>query len=446
MTHVEPAPSRVGKIVLYVLAAAALLLIALVVFLLLFIRTDAFETVVRDRVLPKVSERIGRQVTVQSIDARVLPRPQVLLQGLQVASRGGPPILRSETVAARLRLWPLITSRGQHLILDSLHFVDTEVHLIRRPGGQWDLPRPAPRERKIEVDLERVTLQRGNVHVLPAPDAASAFDLANLQATASFLQGKLAFRELTADVYGGSLRGGGSSIDLSRPTLPWVLDVGLQGLDLGALPLRGEPLAGRVSFGAKAAARGVLPSQIGETANGTGDLRTHELSWRSLDLDMALQREVSGWLRKVGVPAAALEEAQKATGLGDLRANVLIQDGWMRLAEPIAFPTRVGQTTVGGRIRTDLQLDLSATTQVDPARIASWTQGELRPDAPVPLTYAIRGTFTHPTIASVDPTALLPLLGEEAGKRLQEGIREGLRKVLPPLGSGATPAPPSAPP
>lgn len=443
MTHAEPARPRAGKIVLYVLAAAALLLVVLLVLLLLLVRSDHFETVVRQQVLPRVSERLGREVTVEGVDARVLPRPAVELRGLRMASLGGPPILASETTTARLRIWPLLTSRGRHLVLDSLRFADTEVNLIRRPGGAWDLPRPAPPEEKRLVDLERVVLDRGSIYVRMTPNAEPSFEVADLRAAASYVAGTLSFRDLRADVYGADLRGDGSKIELGQPALPWVLALALDGLTLGDLPTATDPFQGTLGFAADAEGSGVAPQQLASTANGSGTLQGEDLVWTSLDLEGLLWRELAGWFGRVGIPTEAPPQRGPTT-LGDLRTRFTVRDGWIQLDRPIQFPSPAGETTVGGRVRLDLDLDLEAKTQVKPDLIAALTRGELRPDEPVPLAYRIRGTFRRPTLAQVDPSALLPLIGDEATDRLKREIERGLEKVLPPLGT--TPAPPSGPP
>src|SRR5690606_36863564 len=128
-------PLRALKILGIALAAFLILLLLLAILLVLFIRSDALEAQVREHVLPRISDRLGREVSVEALEAHILPSPFVRIGGLRVGGRSAIPLLETETIEARLRVWPLLRSRGRHMVLDHLNFDTMRANLVRLPSG-----------------------------------------------------------------------------------------------------------------------------------------------------------------------------------------------------------------------------------------------------------------------------------------------------------------------
>lgn len=430
-------PSRSSRLLRFLgIALAGLVgfLVILAFLLVLFVRSSSFEAQVREHVLPEVSERLGREVTVESVRGAVLPRPRVRIGGLRVAGRSPTPVFVAREVDATLRIWPLITSRGRRMVLDRLHFEAPTANLVRLPSGSWDVPRPPPSERRIEFALENVTVSDGRFLVVDANGTRTLFEVADLGANASFVDSVLAFRSLGAEAYGASLDGSGSRFDAASEPMAWDLDAAVDDLDLEALPLGARPLVGTLAFTLDLKGRDVLPARMGRTATGRGTFESRGMVWRSLDLQGAIASELGALLRQAGLPVGGTTGTGE-TRLGDLRRSVAIEEGWVNLEEPVELDAPMGRTRIGGRWRLGLQLDLTGETDLEEDFVAELTRGELRPDAPVPIRYRIRGTFARPRLEAVDASAFLPLLVEEGADRL----RRELEKILPPIGTTPTP-------
>lgn len=434
-TAVPPSPSsRLLRILGIALAGVVGFILILALLLVLFVRSSFFEAQVREHVLPEVSERLGREVTVESVRGAVLPRPRVRIGGLRVAGRSATPVFVAREVDATFRIWPLVTSRGRRMVLDRLHFDSPTANLVRLPSGSWDVPRPPPSERRIEVALDNVTVSEGRFLVVDAEGARPLFQVEDLDAAASFVDSVLAFRSLDAEAYGASLDGSGSRFDAAAEPMAWELAAAVEDLNLEELPLRARPMVGTLALSLALEGKDVLPARMGRTATGRGTFESRGLVWRSLDLQGAIASELGALLRQAGLPV----ERGLGTGetrLGDLRRSVTVEEGWVNLEEPLEVDAPMGRTRIGGRWRLGMQLDLTGQTDLEEDFVAELTQGELRPEAPVPLRYRIRGTFARPRLEAVDASAFLPLLVEEGADRL----RRELEKILPPIGTTPTP-------
>jgi AsmA protein len=133
------------------------------------------------------------------------------------------------------------------------------------------------------------------------------------------------------------------------------------------------------------------------------------------------------------------------TQLGELRANVVVQDGWLRLTSPLDVQTPFGAVHVDGRIGLDRNLDLNGTVQVSPQFVQTLTAGRLVPRAAISVPIAVRGTASDPrfqvTMAPVDVAQQLVAAGALPGLgNLGRGIGGG-----PVPGIPAVPSAPTAP-
>lgn len=118
------------------LALGALVLLVLLAVPLL--RSERVLSELTDRVLPKVSSSLGREVTVAGASIELFPRVQLALRGVEVAGgQGEPALLRAETATAQPKLWRLIRSFGKDLQINGLHLEDAQIALVKRPDGEW---------------------------------------------------------------------------------------------------------------------------------------------------------------------------------------------------------------------------------------------------------------------------------------------------------------------
>ena len=114
---------------------------ALILVLLLALVVPPFINVnrYRNRVAGAISRALGRDVTVSSIELKLLPRPGLVLYNFVVAddpSYGAEPMLRADTVTAYIRLTSLWRGR---LEIGTLDLDNPSLNLVRRDDGHWNL-------------------------------------------------------------------------------------------------------------------------------------------------------------------------------------------------------------------------------------------------------------------------------------------------------------------
>lgn len=158
--------------------AAVLLVILLALLLPPLINVNRY----RGRVAEAIGRALGREVTVSSIELKLLPRPGVVLHNFVVAEDPGygvEPMLRSDTVTAYIRLTSLWRGR---LEIGTLDLDAPSLNLVRRADGHWNLEelvgrasqvspaptanvRPERRQRfpYVEASLGRINFKMGDV-------------------------------------------------------------------------------------------------------------------------------------------------------------------------------------------------------------------------------------------------------------------------------------------
>ncbi|MDQ3264817.1 MAG: AsmA family protein [Myxococcota bacterium] len=145
-----PTPPPKKRLLLRVLLAAAVLLVAGLLALPFLIRSERVLAEVRDRVLPSVSAKLGRQVQVASMELDLFPQVKITLLGLEVAGGPGePPLATAERSVASPRLWPLLRSLGSDVQVDGLLLENVKLAVVKRPDGEWsyeDLGETPPAE------------------------------------------------------------------------------------------------------------------------------------------------------------------------------------------------------------------------------------------------------------------------------------------------------------
>src|SRR5437879_7233934 len=114
-------------------ALTALLLLAVIVPP--FVNANRF----RARLAQSVSGSIGRPVNMGNVKIRLLPLPGFEIENFVIAddpAYSAEPLLRAETVVARLRLTSLWRGR---LEIARLSFNYPSLHLVRNGEGQWNV-------------------------------------------------------------------------------------------------------------------------------------------------------------------------------------------------------------------------------------------------------------------------------------------------------------------
>src|SRR5271169_3161729 len=115
---------------------ATLLLVVLAALLLPpFINVNRY----RKRAADSISRALGREVSVSTIELKLLPRPGLVLSNFVVAddpAYGAEPMLRAATVTAYIRLASLW---GGRLEIGTLALDSPSLNLVRRADGHWNL-------------------------------------------------------------------------------------------------------------------------------------------------------------------------------------------------------------------------------------------------------------------------------------------------------------------
>src|SRR3954468_23850910 len=114
-------------------ALTALLLLAVIVPP--FVNANRF----RARLVQSVSGSIGRPVSMGDVKIRLLPRPGFEIQNFVISDDpafSSEPLLRAETVAARLRLTSFWRGRFE---IARLSFNYPSLNLVRNAEGQWNI-------------------------------------------------------------------------------------------------------------------------------------------------------------------------------------------------------------------------------------------------------------------------------------------------------------------
>jgi len=270
-----------------VLGGLVTLLIIAVAGAALLVDSSAVAAQVKNRVLPQLSERIGRQVEVETIDVSIFPVPNAELGGIRVEGVGDRPLLASESARARLDLWPLITSLGKEIRFESVELQGTEVNLVRFRDGTWDYERILERleqqqgqqaeaggsQRAFAID--QVAITDGTIRMIDqsAPGGTATAELGGIEATARHIEpGQPMELDLRA-----ALQSNRSNVEASLRIDPLPADFAALGpgnwpVVTGSLRVDNAPLA---------SLRNLLPAGLDEVATGgavhlTGEVKTED--------------------------------------------------------------------------------------------------------------------------------------------------------------------------
>jgi len=273
-----------------------------------------------------------------------------------------------------------------------------------------------------------------------------ALQLESLDARGDLQHGTFRLADATARLYGGTLALSGTSVDL-RPARPvWSLQAKLDGTDLGQSTeqiAKVRALDGSLGGTLQLHGAGSDWPSIRTSVTGQGAFIV-----RNATLGTDLQSHFADAFVEV-LQGLAMEKKpgdlprSNKTQLGDLHANVAVQDGWLRLTSPLDAQTPFGAVHVDGRIGLDRNLDLTGTVQLSPQFLQTLTAGRLVPRAPIAVPIAVRGTASDPrfqvTMAPADVAQLLVAAGALPGLgNLGRGIGGGPVPGVPTVPSAPT--------
>lgn len=383
------AERRLGSRALVRVVAVVAAVTLAVLILVLVINPGAIAERVTDQVLPRVSQTLGRQVSVGAVDVSILPRPAVELHDLTIAGgEGEPDLVRTESARAVLELWPLLRSFGREVRLSTVTLQKPELTLVRRPDGSWSIE-DLGGGGGPEVTMGRLTLRHGRLAIVDRTGGRpqQGIVLQNIDATARDVAFEQPLElELRASL-GGEATNVTATIAFDRLPAEWEpLAPGEWPRLSGEVLLQGAPV---VAFA------GMLPPGVNETVTGG---RVH-LEAR---LDSLEDRTwtMSGPVRIEGLLLRG-EEAEMAFDLA----------GAMHPADERTLEVRFDALRMRGP-----GLDLAGSARVagEPMRASFELQGErLDLDALIAALPERRDT------EEVDPNAPQVLVGEALRERVQ---------------------------
>lgn len=158
------------------MAASAIGFVAvLAALLLVFVDSGALERQVQENGLAKLSERLGRKVTVGDMNVDWWPQPSVHLRAVRIEGDGAFLFLTAGEASVRVSWWRLIRSRGKEVRVNEVLLNDVDVRLVRRADGVWeieDLIRRLSTDGGVDAStsdspaVDRLSLRNGSVHVV----------------------------------------------------------------------------------------------------------------------------------------------------------------------------------------------------------------------------------------------------------------------------------------
>jgi AsmA protein len=143
----------------------------LLAILFVAIDTQAVARRAKDYLLPRVSERLGREVSVETVRAKLLPNPRVALGGVVIHGRPGePPLVEAEALDVDLAFWPLLRSFGREIRIQRVKLVRPEVNALR-DRRQWNFEGVGQEEKQQEegqreVSIAHIGIEHGTLRII----------------------------------------------------------------------------------------------------------------------------------------------------------------------------------------------------------------------------------------------------------------------------------------
>lgn len=411
--------SKLGKL----LVGLAIALLVLIVLLAAFLASPLFESTLRSQILPRASETLEREITVQRARASLLPLV-VRLEGLTMEGLGDYPIARAERLVVRPKIWPALRSFGKTIALSVLRVEGGESNLVRLENGEWDLPtipEVPPEERRTYI-VEDASVE-GFIARIIDPSQGMEMEAQNLSLTGSLSEDAAALESLRTEVAGGIVqavaraRTGGDAPGFTT-------DVEVSRLDLGQLPQLAGLMSGILDTTVRLSAEGSERSEMMSSLIGSAETRLEDGKWHDLSF---LEELVASIGEFIYLPAGAEPEESEAVDLGSpIEAAVVIEEGWVRITEPPNIRAAFGAVEVNGRMALDKRLDLVLDIGLSSEFLSTISGGLVEPDEPIPVTLEVTGTTDDPSFELTDTEEL-----EAQNPGFFRRLFRSIRNVLP---------------
>lgn len=225
---------------------------------------------------------------------------------------------------------------------------------------------------------------------------------------------QVTFEQAQLIAFGGTVSAAGTQASLAHPDVPFKVSASVKGVQaaqaLGLLS-KAKVLGGALDAGLQLSGKGTQLSSLAPTLDGSLQGLLHDGEFYGKDL----VAEVAAPLAQRLPFAAAKVSKGGATRLGkELPFAFRIANGVAALQKPLEIDTGQGLLQLTGGIRLDGTLQLPATFALSPDLIARLTGGKARPDAPIPLTFALAGSATAPRIEGLSVNAAAQAIAKGA--------------------------------
>jgi hypothetical protein len=333
--------------------------------------------------------REERQVPHERPEAARVSLTGVELEGPGV-KLGGEATATFEPARVRFNL------AGPYLHLDTLlGAMPEEAQGTGGAGGEAEpLLSPEARKRLRGMDVAG-TLRVDTV-------SKGSLEAKQVEAVATLQGGELRFSRLRGQVYGGALSGEGTRVALGGPQPTWRLEARLEGLKLGQAlqSLSGEsPVTGRVRGQLSLEGRGSDWERLREKLTGRGEMVVEEGEWAT-NLDGLVGNALAAGLKLGGAgPVAEALEGGPTRLRQPVRVHFRVEDGWLRLTQPLHVETAHLQGDLSGAVGLDGRLSLQGTPAIGPELLGGVTRGALKLAGPVRLPLRIQGTLGQPVVS-----------------------------------------------
>ena len=373
------------------ISVAVLALALLALFAPPFVNVNRF----RLRIVRSMEQALGRKVTVESVNLRLLPRPGFELHNLVIADDpafGAEPMLRADEVAARLRLTSLWRGRLEVASLNLKSGVDISppsLNLVRAADGRWNiaalLQRTAqtptaptaqskaearPRFPYIEIDGGRINFKIGQEKkVFVLSDADFTLWLASENEWAFHLVARPVRTDFNLNDTGALRIAGRFRRARNLSDTPLEINAAIEKAQLGALTtlLYGRDRGWRGTFEAAARLTGT-PAALDVTTQATvRDFRRYDIRASS---PLALRAQCTA---RYNAPIEALSQVDCQLPMGD--GFLQVRGDVQGMVNPAAYRFSLAAKHVGiqplvtfaQHAKQDLPADLTARGNLDAA-------------------------------------------------------------------------------
>nr|WP_241758613.1 AsmA-like C-terminal region-containing protein [Pyxidicoccus parkwaysis] len=93
----------------------------------------------RAQVEAVATRSLGRKVTIEKLDAHLLPTPGATITNFRAEGADSePPFLEASRVTATVQLWPFVRSLGKDVRIGSVRLVEPTLNLVHHEDGSWN--------------------------------------------------------------------------------------------------------------------------------------------------------------------------------------------------------------------------------------------------------------------------------------------------------------------